>query len=124
VTGALRPPPQRPRLKEGEVDREEKLSESQLAGRDRVIRQLLFIVGVTVYSGFVFLLREFLPGGGYPWPFSMIPSLLLWPIVLGLGVLAAHDPAKRRTLLLALTVLLGVSVVGSVWTFLFKPMVF
>jgi hypothetical protein len=115
VTGTLRPPPYKPRLKEGEVDREEKLDEGQLANRDRVIRSLVVILALWVYSGFVFLVREVLPGGGYPWPFSYVPTFIALPFVLLCAVVWANDRGKRKGLLLALTVLLAASLLGSVF---------
>ena len=121
MSDTLRPPPYRPRPKEGEERREEKLSESELGARDRVIRSLLVILGLSAYSGFVFLVRELLPGGEYPWPFWMVPSFIAWPFVLVCAVVWANDRAKRRGLFLVLTLLLAVSVVCSVLTFLTDP---
>jgi len=124
VTDSLRPPPYRPRPKEGEERREEKLTESQLENRDRIIRSLFVILGLSAYSGFVFLLRELLPGGNYPWPFSMVPSFIAWPFTLLCAIVWANDREKRRWLFLVLTLLLAVSIVGSILRALNSPIRF
>jgi hypothetical protein len=72
----------------------------------------------------VFLVREVLPGGNYPWPFSYVPSFLAWPFVLVCAVVWTNDRGKRKGLFLALTLLLAASVAGCVFTLLFRPLKF
>jgi hypothetical protein len=61
MTDTLRPPPYRPRSKEGEPEREAPLTEEQLHTRDSVIVGIGIVAGIGVYAGLVLLLRE-LPG--------------------------------------------------------------
>jgi hypothetical protein len=113
LSGALRPPPYRPRPKEGEPDREAPLSEDQLRVRSSVIRTILVTLGVGAYGGFVLFLRE-LPGGGLPYyfPLSMIPSVVLWLIVLVLALVWSGQKGQIRTLLIALTLVAVTSLAG------------
>lgn len=109
MSDTLKPPPYRPRLKEGEVDKEAKLTEDQLHGRDVAIRNIVVTMAVGIYAGLVFLLRE-LPGGGGPYVFflGLVPSMAYWVVVLILTMvyLARTDARARiRDLLVVLTAL-------------------
>ena len=112
MSGTLRPPRYRERPKEGE--REAPLSEDQLRGRDAVLRVVLVTMGVGAYGGLALFTRE-LPGGGLPYflPLSMIPSVVLWLVVLVLAVVWSGQRARIRTLLLVLTLIAAASLVGT-----------
>lgn len=110
----LKPPPYKPRPKEGEEDREDKLTGEQLEGRERVMRAILVTMGVGAYAGLVLLVRE-LPGGGLPYvfPFSRIPSIVLWLAAIILGLAWSGQKSRILALLLALTFLAAASLLGS-----------
>jgi len=126
MTGTLRPPPYRPRPKEGEEEaREPKLGEADLRLREMLIKRILVIMGVGALSGVVFILRE-LPGGGLPYviPLSRVPSIALWPVTLLLATWWAGRGDMIRALVFALLALGVVSLLGIVMRYLEDPSFF
>jgi len=113
MTDTMRPPPYRPRPKEGEEDRAPKLGEDELQFRDLVIRRILVTMGVGVFSGAALMTRE-LPGGGLPYvfPLSAVPSFVLWLITLLLATVWTGRKGRVRVLLLALAALAVASLLG------------
>ena len=117
MSGALRPPPYRPRPKEGEENAAAPKADLEL--RKLLIQRILVVVGVGALSGVVLLLRE-LPGGGLPYVLPL-PSIALWLVSLLLATLWAGRRDMIRTLLSALLMLAVFSLLGIALSYSSDP---
>jgi hypothetical protein len=117
MSGSLRPPPYRPRPKEGEENAAAPKADLEL--RSLLIRRILVVAGVGALSGVVLLLRE-LPGGGLPYVLPL-PSILLWLVSLFLATIWAGRRDMTRTLVFAILVLGGFSLLGIALSYASDP---
>ena len=108
------PPPYRPRPKEGEEDKEEKLTEQQLEDRNHLIQVLLVAMGVGAYAGLALLTRE-LPGGSLPYvfPLSKVPSVAFWLVAIVFAFRWSGRRPRLVALVSALTLLASLSLLGA-----------